>query len=142
MRDIAQLKTVVSLVFKWSIEPLFSASLKSLSSGNSARIQEITTSSQQRPIGNLSSVIRRIFKLIFRQPPLACLPSTSAQGAAESSVSQTHITQTLITRYATDILRPAVFLAWYDRLQPEALDIKELLNHVKACTIRFLNLCV
>ena len=139
-RHLAQLKTLLSLVFKWSIESEILTLWTALKPA--PKFEELPDKPVAPKIENLASLMPRVFKMIFRLPPEPSEPSTSAQGAAEWSIAQTHITQTLVTRYATDILRPAVFLGWQERSKIDDQGMKDHLDYIKSCTIRFLNLCV
>ncbi len=86
--------------------------------------------------GDLDKVVVRIYGLVFREEPSITDPSPSG---ANKTVRQTHISQVLLTRHATDMLRPAIYLGWQDASRPTSVDASvaaQIMTH----TTRLLNL--
>jgi hypothetical protein len=100
-RDLAQLRTILSITFKWGIEPLL--------------ILSYANPSANEPHPNLTDTTTRLLKLIF----------------PDGDIPQTHLTQTILTRHVTDILRPCIFLGWRKGDGDE---------WIRACTMRLLSM--
>ena len=114
-RDLAQIRTLLSLVFKWAIEPLLgriSASIPTITPGGRRRteVNIIDLTSVPEDYELLSSILSRIMKIL--------LPS-----GVKGPLSPTHITSALVDRHLTDLLRPCLVLGWL----PKALSSESVL---------------
>lgn len=102
-RDLAQLRTLLSIVFKWLIEPEYDAICANVPLGGA---EHVNIGASVHSV--LLSGVARFWSFVFRpQPDVSSLPSpsTSMQAAARS-----HITQTLLSRHLADLLRPSLLL--------------------------------
>jgi hypothetical protein len=102
-RDLAMLRTILSIVFKWGVNPLLVrvASLWSrtaLSQADSARkIVDSTATAHDHHL--LASLLSRLMNIIFPR-------------GLQSSVAQTLITTTILSRHVTELLSPCIFLGF------------------------------
>jgi hypothetical protein len=102
-RDLAQLRTLLSITFKWGVEPLLvlvtstwpNHPYPTVISG--PKIIDLTT----KPLyyKQLSSLLVRLLILLF-------------PGGVHGSFSQTLITAMLLNRHLTDLLKPCIALGW------------------------------
>ena len=106
-RDISQLRTLLSIVFKWGTEPLL-AHIQVVwpSRGNTrtqpgSRILEIDDAPQT--YAKLTSMTRRLLSLLFPH-------------GVHGTSPQTLITTTLLNRHITDVLRPGIALGWVPKV--------------------------
>ncbi|KAG9219333.1 hypothetical protein CCMSSC00406_0001743 [Pleurotus cornucopiae] len=102
-RDLAQLRTLISIAIKWGIDPLL-AKLKSSwpakafqASAPSPKIVEISDVAEDFAL--LSSMTLRFMGLLFPSGPQSLLP-------------QTLITTTILSRHVGQILSPCIALGW------------------------------
>ncbi|TFK43559.1 hypothetical protein BDQ12DRAFT_643120 [Crucibulum laeve] len=104
-RDLAQLRMLISIVFKWGIDPLLTRVVQAWPSKPStvgpSRIIDLTTTPDDYRL--LSSLLFRVLFLLFPTGVHAQLP-------------QTLITTTLLNRHIIDILRPCIALGWLPKL--------------------------
>ncbi|KZV65023.1 hypothetical protein PENSPDRAFT_745220 [Peniophora sp. CONT] len=99
-RDTTQLRTLISIVFKWGTEPLLaslSAAWPSKASASSSKLVDISDAVEHYTA--LKSMSKRLYSLLF---------PVGVQG----NVPQTIITTALLTRHPTSLLRPALALGW------------------------------
>lgn len=102
-RDLAKLRTLLSITFKWGVDPLLSLVTSAwpckpspiLLSGS--KIIDLTTTPED--YRQLSSFLVCILALLLPDGLHGCIP-------------QTLITTTLLNRHFTDILRPCIALGW------------------------------
>ncbi|KAI9458406.1 hypothetical protein BJY52DRAFT_1204364 [Lactarius psammicola] len=90
-RDISQLRTLLSIVFKWGTEPLLAHV--------QGRSQLVDANDAPHSYERLTTMTRQLLSLLFPRGVHGTLP-------------QTLITSTLLHRHITDILRPAIALGW------------------------------
>ncbi|KAF9495681.1 hypothetical protein BDN71DRAFT_1488817 [Pleurotus eryngii] len=105
-RDLAQLRTLISIAIKWGIDPLL-AKLKSSwpakafqASATSPKIVEISDVAEDFAL--LSSMTFRFMGLLFPSGPQSPLP-------------QTLITTTILNRHVGQILSPCIALGWLSK---------------------------
>ena len=102
-RDMVLIRTLISIVFKWAIEPLLhrvAAAIPSTSASNvarGARIIDLTGLPQQYSL--LVSLISRLLAL-----PLS-------EGLT-SPLSKSVVAATLLNRHLPDLLRPCIVICW------------------------------
>lgn len=102
-RDLAQLRTLLSVAFKWGVEPLFvlvtSAwpNKPSLMVPPRPKIIDLTTSPKDHK--RLSSLLERLLGLLFPD-------------GVHGSFPHNFITTTLLNRHLTDLLKPCIGLGW------------------------------
>lgn len=117
-RDLAQLRTLLSLVFKWAVEPLLArvtASIPSVTPGGRRRteVNIIDLTSIPEDYRILATSLTRITKLL--------LPS-----GIRGPLNATHITSAIVDRHLSDLLKPCLVLGWL----PKSLAM--LLSHAQA----------
>ncbi|KAL0579533.1 hypothetical protein V5O48_002462 [Marasmius crinis-equi] len=102
VRDLAQLRTLISIVFRWGTEPLLSNVVsawteRSATTPNPSKIIDLTSTPEDyRHLRDLTS---RVLALIFPAGP-------------QQRSSNTLITETLLNRYLKEILEPSIALGW------------------------------
>ena len=101
-RDLAQLRTLLSIVFKWGVEPLLILVMSAWPSKPSPvllgpKIIDLTTTPED--YRRLSSLLLHLLTLLFPSGVHGFLP-------------QTLITTTLLNRHLTDLLKPCMALGW------------------------------
>ncbi|KAF9462618.1 hypothetical protein BDZ94DRAFT_1366131 [Collybia nuda] len=99
-RDLAELRTLLSIIFKWGIDPLMVKVVSALLGENplgGPRVIELDTSLEDYTL--LSSMSSHLVDLLF--------PSESF-----TTVSETLISASLLNRHLTDLLRPCITLGW------------------------------
>ncbi|KAJ3501037.1 hypothetical protein NLJ89_g9525 [Agrocybe chaxingu] len=98
-RDLAKLRTLLSLVFKWGIQPLYGRVVllwPRVTAGGSKIVDLNFNSEDYQALSNLTT---SLFTFIFPQ-------------GVEGRISQTLITSTILARHVTDLLTPAIALGW------------------------------
>lgn len=119
-RDLAQLRTLLSIVFKWYIEPESNGICDAITTGN---IENVS-------LNELLSGTSRLWMFVFRSQlsghASSSSPSTSTQAAA-----RTHITQTIISRHLADLWRPSLLLSSVPISQASA--VAQDVAYVRAC---------
>lgn len=127
-RDLGELRTLLSIVFKWGVDPLFSKvvlawpSKNALPESKGPRIIDLTTSAEDYELG--SSLVSELMNLLF---------PNDLQG----DISQTLITTTMLDRHPVDLLRPCITLGWVPRYL--ASDSRPSLDAARPFTVRLLN---
>jgi hypothetical protein len=130
-RDLGELRTLLSVVFKWGVDPLLSKVVAAWPSKNDPpeskgpRIIDLTTSAEDYEL--ISSLVSELMNLLF--------PSDLKGG-----ISQTLITTTVLDRHAIDLLRPCISLGWVPKYL--ASDSRPALDTARPFTLRVLNLYV
>lgn len=129
-RDLAEVRTLLSVAFKWAVRPLM------------LRVSELWPSSPQKGQGTskivdlavdadvsqlLSSLITSLFSFIFPE-------------GAQGRISQTLIATTLLSHHSQDILFPSISLGWLPESQ--ASDLIAPLHEARPLVTRFLRLYV
>lgn len=126
-RDMAQLRTLTSLVFKWMVDPLLSsvsASIPSVAPGARRRteVNIIDLTNVPEDFGLISSTLRRLLHLVLPE-------------GISGPFYPTAIVSVLLDRYLKDLLKPCVTLGWLPRaLASESVtpldDIRPLVMHI------------
>jgi len=98
-RDLAELRTLLSIIFKWGVDPLLSKVILSWPSKPASGSKIIDLTSTPADYGLLSSFVSRLMALVF------------PDGLIEPS-PQTHITTIMLNRHMADLLRPCIALGW------------------------------
>ena len=131
-RDLAQLRTLLSLVFKWGIEPLFYRVALALPGppikGANTRTKVVEVSQNLADDYQfLSEFIISMFRLVFPR-------------GVQGQISQTHITTTILFNYVSDLLNPSIALGWL----PESLSSSSLpvIHEMRSFVVRLLKLYV
>ncbi|KAF9483931.1 ARM repeat-containing protein [Pholiota conissans] len=127
-RDLGQLRTLLSLTFKWAVEPLFrrisdiwpSTILKGR---EFSKIVDFTVNGKDFKV--LSALLISLFSLVFPD-------------GVEGRISQTLITTTIISFHTQDVLLPSISLGWLPESQ--ANELVTPLHEARALVIRFLRL--
>ena len=127
-RDLAQLRTLLSLIFKWGIEPLFkrvALALPVIYTANTAKIVDVSQGSDDYRF--LSEFVTSVFLLIFPR-------------GVQGQISQTLITTTILHRHVSDILNPSIVLGWL----PEPLSSSSfpIIHEMRSFVIHLLKLYV
>jgi hypothetical protein len=130
-RDLAQLRTLLSLIFKWGIEPLFNRVVLVLPGlpidplNSRAKIVEVSQNSDDYRF--LSEFVTSLFFLIFPR-------------GVQGQISQTLITTTILSRHVSDLLSPSIALGWL----PESLSSSSLpvIHEMRFFVIHLLKLYV
>ena len=100
-RDFAQLRTLLSLVFKWGIELLFNRVALALPVINAANTKAkiVDVSQESDDYRFLSEFVTSVFLLIFPR-------------GVQGQISQTLITTTILHRHVSDLLNSSIALGW------------------------------
>ena len=110
-RDISQLRTLLSIVFKWGTEPLLSRLQVVWPAKGPTQTQLAHANDAPHSYDRLTTMTRRLLSLLFPR-------------GAHGTLPQTLITSTLLHRHVTDILRPAIALGWVPKnLFPESFPV-------------------
>ncbi|KAF8231899.1 hypothetical protein L208DRAFT_1361765 [Tricholoma matsutake] len=127
-RDLGELRTLLSVVFKWGVDPLLSKVVLAWPSKDAPpetkepRIIDLTTSAEDYEL--LFSLVSQLMSLLF--------PSDMQDG-----ISQTLITTTMLDRHAIDLLRPCITLGWVPKYL--ASDSRPPLDAGRPFTMRLLS---
>ncbi|KAN0132796.1 hypothetical protein V8E53_009467 [Lactarius tabidus] len=98
-RDVSQLRTLLSIVFKWGTEPLLAHVQVVWPAKSTTQTQLVDVNDAPHSYELLTTMTRRLLSLLFPRGVHGTLP-------------QTLITSTLLHRHVTDVLRPAIALGW------------------------------
>ena len=99
-RDISQLRTLLSIVFKWGTEPLLAhVQVVWPARGSTTGSKLLDVDNAPQSLAKLTTMIRRLLSLLFPR-------------GVHGTVPQTLITSTLLNRHITDLLRPGIALGW------------------------------
>lgn len=126
-RDLAEIRILLSVVFKWGVEPLlFKVApvwpTKSPSAGG-PRIIDLTTTPEDYEL--LISMTSELLGLLF-------------PGGAKGPVAQTLITTTILQKHVMDTLKPSIALGWLPK--SFASESRPCLDAARPLTVRLLNL--
>jgi hypothetical protein len=104
-RDISQLRTLLSIVFKWGTEPLLAhVQVVWPAWGGTTGSKLIDVDDAPQSYAKLTAMTRRLFSLLFPR-------------GVHGTIPQTLITSTLLSRHITDLLRPGIALGWVPKAQ-------------------------
>ncbi|KAG7449381.1 uncharacterized protein BT62DRAFT_964531, partial [Guyanagaster necrorhizus] len=132
-RDMAEIRTLLSIVFKWGVEPLLSRLIVTLPTPSTSKRVQIASEHRLKDYEHLCKLIRGIFVLLF--------PS-----GVQSRIPQTLITTTVLNRHVADVLKPAIVLGWlpkslateyilpYDSVRPLAIRLLSILHPSQSIT--------
>ncbi|KIJ57123.1 hypothetical protein M422DRAFT_238692 [Sphaerobolus stellatus SS14] len=128
-RDLSYVRTLLSVVFKWALDPLVSEleltrpGIQTTRVTGQPRIIDLTERSIDYT--KLPSVLLRVLRLVFgsEQPP---------------RIRQSWITSSLLSRHAVDVLMPCLIVGWPQK--PLLEDWAESAKEIKALSIRFINI--
>jgi len=101
-RDISQLRTLLSIIFKWGTEPLLAhiqVVWPSRGDSRARRSEILDIDDAPQSYARLTSMTRQLLSLLFPHGVHGTMP-------------QTLITTTLLNRHTTDLLRPGIALGW------------------------------
>lgn len=132
-RDLAQLRTLLSIVFKWYIQP------------ESNALCELMISKHGQVLGaadlqGLLPGVSRLWAFVFR--PESSPATSTAASTSTHAETRTHITQTLISRHLTDLLRPSLLLVSASRQIESASDESAVVHDIQSNQSRLLELWV
>lgn len=103
-RDMTQLRTLSSIVFKWAVEPLLSRVMSAIPTitpaerhGMGVKIIDLTTVPEDYK--HLSSVLTTLLSLILPQ-------------GLKASLAHTPIAADLVDKHLSDLLKPCIVLGW------------------------------
>ncbi|EKM59775.1 uncharacterized protein PHACADRAFT_114971 [Phanerochaete carnosa HHB-10118-sp] len=128
-RDLAQLCTLLSLVFKWAVEPLLSrvsASIPNTTPGGRRRteVNIIDLTSVPEDYQLLRSILFRVTRLLLLS-------------GVRGSLNATHITSAIVDRHLGDLLKPCLVLGWL----PKSLSSESVLplDDLRPVAMRLIN---
>ncbi|KAI9069217.1 hypothetical protein FKP32DRAFT_1682994 [Trametes sanguinea] len=125
-RDLAIIRTLLSVAFKWGVEPLLQriiAGIPSTSTSHTiSRASIIDLTGLPHEYATLSSISSRLLALVLPHGP-------------GSSISQSAVTASLINRQLSDLLVPCIVVGWLPKSlasnsMPTADAIRPLLMHL------------
>ncbi|KAF8974323.1 hypothetical protein BDZ97DRAFT_1900021 [Flammula alnicola] len=127
-RDLAEIRTLLSLTFKWAVEPLFlrisQAWLKADVRGESTpKIIDLTMDAEDYRL--LTGLITSLFSLIFPD-------------GDQGRISQTLITTAILSHHVQDILLPSISLGWLP--EPQSFGSITPLHEARPLVTRFIRL--
>lgn len=99
-RDLVQIRTLLSISFRWAVDPVLLRILSNLPAKASETQGTNVWDSISSDFLNLCSIFRSVIRLLF--------PSTGAT----AQLSQTHVTAAMLDYHAIDALRPCIVLGW------------------------------
>jgi hypothetical protein len=132
-RDLAQLRTLLSIVFKWGVEPLLALVMSAWPSKPSPTLLEqpkiIDLTTTPEDYRRLSSLLTHLLALLYPD-------------GVHESLPQTLITTTLLNRHLADLLKPCMALGWLPKsLSSEATptvdEIRPKIMHLLGMYVSF-----
>lgn len=129
-RDLAEMRTLLSITFKWAVQPLMLRVCELWPSTvqkheGISKVVDLTVDADVSQL--LSSLITSLFSLVFPE-------------GAQGRISQTLIATTLLSHHSQDILLPSISLGWLPEHQ--ASDLVAPLHEARPLVTRFLRLYV
>ncbi|KAI0076623.1 hypothetical protein K474DRAFT_1662644 [Panus rudis PR-1116 ss-1] len=125
-RDLTYIRTLLSIAFKWGIEPLLRRVMDAIPTtspvGDHTRATLIDLTNVPEDYARLRKLLLELFKLV--------LPN-----GIQGTLAATHITITLIDRHLADLIRPSICLGWLpkplssDSVRPMD-DLRPLVMHL------------
>lgn len=126
-RDLGQIRTLISIVCKWGLNPLFWKVSQFwdqfLESNGRGTITETSTSGDD--LEQLSVMTLHCLSLLFPD-------------GDQGPVAQTFISMAMLNRHLADLLRPAIALGWPPR--NFTFDGRETRNGIRSLVIRILSM--
>lgn len=127
-RDLAELRTLLSITYKWGLNPLLAkVTLSWPSKAPTQRPRTIDLATATDAYELLRVMISDLLGVIF-------------PGGVDGHVAQSLITTTILERHATDLLRSCLTLGWLPKSL--ASDVTKPLDIARPLTVRILSLCV
>jgi hypothetical protein len=126
-KDISQLRTLLSIVFKWGTEPLLAhVQVVWPTRGSIAGSKLLGIDDAPQSYAKLTTMTRRLLSLMFPR-------------SVHGTVPQTLITSTLLNRHITDLLRPGIALGWV----PKALSTESfpVVDDLRPLIMRLMSMC-
>ncbi|KAF5369873.1 hypothetical protein D9758_001077 [Tetrapyrgos nigripes] len=125
-RDLSQLRTLLSIAFRWGTEPLLArvlASWPSTSSGGTSGSRIIDLTSTPEDYQRLSAMVEQLLSLVFPE-------------GGPGRISTTLITETILHRHVADVLKPSVVVGWL----PKSLSTESIVpvEHIRPITMRLM----
>ena len=104
-RDLAQVRTLLAIVFKWGVEPLLGRVVSAIpvktpvkpQSHTDAKIIDLTGLPDD--FERLSATVLRLLRLPFPEE-------------SRASLLQTAVTSSLLNKHLVDLLKPSIVLGW------------------------------
>ena len=130
-RDFTHLRTLLSITFKWGIEPLLDSIVIALPSkpttmiSSGLKIIDLTTTPEDYRC--LSSFTLKLLRLLFTQ-------------GSHRSMPQTLITTTLLHRHLADLLKPCIVLGWLPK--PLSTEATPTVNEIRPMIMRIFEMYV
>ncbi|KAH0587531.1 hypothetical protein H2248_006313 [Termitomyces sp. 'cryptogamus'] len=124
-RDLKELSTLLSIVFRWGIDPLYAKvalTWPETSVTKTQKIIELTAPAEE--YASLFSLTSDLLRLVFPD-------------GFQGRVPQTLITTTILEKHSMDILKPCIMLGWLPRSL--ASDSRPVFDAARPMTMRFLN---
>ncbi|TFY76301.1 hypothetical protein EWM64_g7711, partial [Hericium alpestre] len=128
-RDLMQLRTLLSIVFKWGTEPLLARiqpawpGKQTSSVYRGPKLIDLTNTPEDYAL--LVSLMKRLFALVFPR-------------GVQGTIPQTFITKTVLTRYVTELLKPGITLGWVPKnLSSEAMPV---IDELRPLAMRLLSI--
>jgi hypothetical protein len=129
-RDVSQLRTLLSIVFKWGTEPLLAHVQVVWPAKGTTQTQLVDVNDAPHSYERLTTMTRRLLSLLLPRGVHGTLP-------------QTLITSTLLHRHVTDVLRPAIALGWVPKtLFPESFPVVDDFRPLVMRLISMYELCL
>jgi len=130
-RDLAELRTLLAITFKWGVEPLLVCVQSAWPTKRTAHLSEgsriIDLTSTPEDYGALSTMSKRLMTLLFPRGVHGLIP-------------QTLITSTLLNRHVTELLRPGIALGWVPKsLATESIPV---VDELRPLVMRLLSMYV
>ncbi|KAJ3722990.1 armadillo-type protein [Lentinula raphanica] len=125
-RDLGQLRTLLSITFRWGVDPLLAhitASWPSTSSSAIPSAKFIDLTSTPEDYHHLSNIVTRQLSLIFPR-------------GIHGNMSRSLITEVIIQRHISAILKPAIALGWLPKSL--AVDSMAPLDDVRPLIMRLM----
>ncbi|KAJ7180037.1 hypothetical protein C8R43DRAFT_384856 [Mycena crocata] len=117
-RDLAEMRTLISIAFKWGVDSLLSRAMLAWPS-RSAQPQIIDLTTAPEDYSLLCAMVSRLLNIVLSDDP------------------PTFITTTLLNRHLDQLLRPCIAIGWL----PKALASDAMPDSIRPMTIRLLSIC-
>ncbi|KDQ64472.1 hypothetical protein JAAARDRAFT_116363 [Jaapia argillacea MUCL 33604] len=124
-RDLSQIRTLFSIVFKWGVDALLSKVAPVWSTKPSTRVPKIIDlTATPQDYGSLSAMATQVMALLF--------PS-----GISGALSQTYISVTLLNHHTSELLLVCLTLGWLPRALSS--EVTPTLDGIRPLTMRILN---
>lgn len=130
-RDMAQMRTLLSIVFRWAIDPLLTRVTAAIPTINAGK------RNQNYPIIDLTNIPKdfELLSSLLSQFIHNLLPN-----GVQGTLSPTHISLAILDRHLDDFMRPCIVLGWL----PESLasDSVRPLDELRPVLVRLITMSV